>query len=74
MKMHVLILLTVVHSVLGQLQKYNIHQSPSDLVKFPEENTEVHCKHSVSEFYVMMCKYSTVLQVPSLCYKNFAIY
>lgn len=23
-------------------------------MKFPEENTEVHCKHSVSEFYVMM--------------------
>lgn len=38
----------------GQQQNYEIHQSPSNLMTFPGENTELHCKHSVSLFYTIL--------------------
>ncbi|KAF5891684.1 T-cell receptor beta chain [Clarias magur] len=47
---HVAVVLIVVHSIQGQQQNYDVHQTPADLLDFPGENSELHCKHSVSAF------------------------
>lgn len=38
----------------GQLKKYHIHQSPSDLVMISGENTDLQCQHNNSEFSVIL--------------------
>ncbi|KAI5618819.1 hypothetical protein C0J50_21490, partial [Silurus asotus] len=39
---------------LGQQQNYEINQSPSDLLGFQEENSELQCKHSVSSLNMIL--------------------
>ncbi|KAL6477482.1 hypothetical protein MHYP_G00133170 [Metynnis hypsauchen] len=49
MRRQILIVLTVLHSISGQ--NYDIHQNPLASFGYSGEYRELHCNHSVSDFY-----------------------
>ncbi|KAL7862352.1 hypothetical protein SRHO_G00137930 [Serrasalmus rhombeus] len=50
----IFVILTVLHSVSGQSQNKDVHQSPSDLFIKPGQHHELNCNHSIPSYYMIL--------------------